>query len=253
MLKSLKRLPRKARLTWRQFRDPDSIVLRGVRVGTARDDLPERVRSELFKGTYEGPECRLAIQTLEPGDRVLEIGTGIGLVSLLATRICGQGKVLSCEANAELEPLIRENFRLNGWRPNMEMRAVTKDGRDLEFFRDDNILSSSAFDRGRSAEKTVVRSVAINELIERHQPSVLIMDAEGSEVELLSSANLTAIRAIILEVHPTIVGMTEIEDMLESMARQGLWLHKSRVNSRLLLRKGWTHRSESRPPGGGPS
>ena len=93
------------------------------------------VRSALFKGTYEDNERRLVRGLLKPGDRVLEIGTGIGLVSLVCAKICGAGNVLSYEANPQLERIIRKNYELNGLTPNLRMRAVTTDGRSVSFFR----------------------------------------------------------------------------------------------------------------------
>ena len=191
----------------------------------------------LFRGKYERDECDLVERIVRPGDRVLEIGTGIGFISLIATRLCGEGNVLSCEANPDLESIIRENYRLNGWTPNLMMSAVTSDGRNLTFFRNSNILSSSVFDRGLTDNKIVVESIAINDLIYKHRPSVLIMDVEGAEVELLPLADLLQVRAIIVEIHPYIAGNEKCEMLVKDLKGKGFNLTDTQYRNYLFTRE----------------
>ena len=219
---------------WRRLRNVETLTVRSVKVRTARGEIPKAVRSMLFKGTYETHECDLVERMVRPGDRVLEIGTGIGLVSLVATRLCGEGHVSSCEANPDLESVIRENYRLNGWTPDLTMRAVTSDGRDLPFFRSGNVLSSSAIDRGLAGDRIVVESLAINDLIDEHRPSVVIMDVEGSEVEILPAADLSRVRIIIVEMHPHIMGKEKIAILVGDMEARGFQLADTRHKTCLL-------------------
>jgi FkbM family methyltransferase len=227
---------RNLKLHWRRLRDLRVLRLHGVQVRCGPDDVPRSVRSALFKESYEAYECELVKRILRPGDRVLEIGTGIGLVSLVATRLAGEGNVLSCEANPEMEAVIRANYALNGWTPNLRMQAVTADGGPLTFYRNDNILSSSAFDRQIDGHEITVPSVALAEVIAAHRPSVLVMDVEGSEVELLPAADLSGIRAVIVEMHPHIVGPEKIMALVAQMAAQGLQLAETRHKTFLLAR-----------------
>jgi hypothetical protein len=82
------------KMHWHRLRDTRILNLHGVKVRTGMEDVPKSVRSALFKGTYEKFECDLVKQHVTAGAKVLEIGTGIGLVSLVATRLSGQGNVL---------------------------------------------------------------------------------------------------------------------------------------------------------------
>ena len=201
-------------LHWRRLRNVEELSIHGVKVSTAQDEIPRSIRTPLFKGTYELEECRLVERSVRRGERVLEIGTGIGLVGLVATRLSGEGNVCACEANPALEHLIRKNYRLNGWRPNLVMRAVTSDGRDIEFFVASNFLSSSAIDRGLSNAPIIARSLPINTLIGEHRPSVIIMDVEGGEVELLPVADLSRVHTIVVEMHPHIVGQRSVQELI---------------------------------------
>ena len=221
---------------WHRARDTRQITLDGVRISTERDSLPRFVRSALFKGTYESHERAFVRRLLRPGDRVLEIGTGIGVVSLLAAKICGAGKVRSYEANPLLEPLIRGNYALNGLTPDLWMRAITVDGQPITFFRSDNIISSSTRDRGRHAEMLTVESDRLDDVVEAHRPDVIIMDVEGAEIDLLSHAGLAGVRHIVVEVHPHITGEDRITAMLARLASIGFRLEAEAHKTLLLSR-----------------
>ena len=209
------------KMHWHRLRDTRILNLHGVKVRTGMEDVPKSVRSALFKGTYEKFECDLVKQHVTAGAKVLEIGTGIGLVSLVATRLSGQGNVLSYEANPKMEATIRANYLLNGFEPNLRMKALTADGRELTFFQDQNILSSSLHERDIKSTTITVPSVAINDVLKEAAPSVILMDVEGAEVELLEIADLSNVKVMIIEMHPHIVGHDVIDGLLESLNAQG--------------------------------
>ncbi len=227
---------RSLKLHWRRLRDLKVIELHGVRVKCGANQVPRSVRSALFKETYEEFECRMTLSALRPGDRVLEIGCGIGLVSLVATRVVGEENVLSCEANLSLEHLIRSNYALNGWQPSLVMKPVTCDGRDVVFHSNDNIVTSSTFERNLPGVAERVESVAIGDLIASHCPNVIIMDVEGAEFELLQKGDLQGIELIIVEMHPHIVGEGKIQKLCDALLKRGFKIteqeHKTYVLSR---------------------
>jgi FkbM family methyltransferase len=233
---SMKKPLRALKLHWHRIRNTRQVVLDGVSISTDRDSLPRFVRSALFKGTYETHEREFVRRLLRPGDRVLEIGAGIGVVSLVAAKICGGGKVLSYEANPLLEPIIRANYALNGLSPDLRMRAITLDGQPITFFRSDNIVSSSTKDRGRHAETLTVESDRLDDVVAAHRPDVIVMDVEGAEIDLLSNAGLTGVRHVVVEVHPHITGEDKIAAMLARLGsigfRQEAEAHKTLLLSR---------------------
>lgn len=228
---------RALRLRWRRLVKPRQVTLDGIKIFTDPAVLPHSVRVALFKETYEDYERQLIREYLEPGDRVLEIGTGIGFVSLLCASICSPDNVLSYEANPLLEPVIRKNYALNGMQPNLRMRAITPDGRPVAFFRNDNIISSSTKEREGFSEKLEVESDAFDEVIRRHRPDVIIMDVEGAEIELLSQSSLQGVRHIIAELHPHITGEDQVAKMVESLRAKGFTV-RSQAHRTVLLNSG---------------
>ena len=208
----------------------------GVRLHSGPRDLPRSVRSLLYKGGYEAAERDLLRRVVRPGSRVLEIGCGIGFVSLLCARLAGAGNVRSYEANPLLEPIIRRNYALNGLEPDLVMKAVTPDGSAISFHRDDNILSSSSFDRGRQTERITVDGEAFADALAAHRADVVVMDVEGAEVALLGEADLFGPRAMVVELHPHIVPQAGIDAMVAHVERQGLKLTERRDKSVLFER-----------------
>ena len=234
---SLGRLRRSLRMHLFRALDKTELNVKGVRIGCGKDDIPKFVRSLLFKGTYEEFECELVEANVRPGDHVLEVGTGIGLVSLLATRLAGVGNVLSYEANPTLEPVITGNYRRNGWQPNLRMKAVTVNGGPIAFYQNDNIVSSSSIDRQLKQTEISVESDPINAVIAEHAPSVLVMDVEGAEIDLLTQADLSGVRAIIVETHPHIVGDASTRALVDHLEANGLEARELRHKTYLFLRR----------------
>jgi len=220
-------LLRSLRKSFRYMFKVRTVRLGGVTIDTTVGHIPENVRELIFREIYEDTERDLIGKILKPGMRTLEIGTGIGFVSLVAARICGAGNVFCYEANPELEPTIRRNFALNGITPNLTMRAVTVDGAPITFFKSDNIISSSLYDRKRDDKQIVVESEALSDVLATHDPSALIMDVEGAEVQLLGDVDLKNITDIIVELHPHIVGEAAISALVESLKARGYVMRSS--------------------------
>lgn len=175
----------------------------GVALKTGPSDIPRSVRSHIFKGGYEPVEVELVTGIVTPSDRVLEVGTGIGFVSILCAKLAGEGHVTSYEANPVLEPIIGANYAPNGLSPDLRMKAVTVDGSPIRFFADPNILSSSLIDRDLQSTEITVDSDPMVDVMAEIAPNVIVMDVEGAEVDLLTAADLSSVRAMIVEVHPT--------------------------------------------------
>lgn len=197
-----------------------TVRLGGVTIDTTVGHIPENVRELIFREIYEDTERDLIGRILKPGMRTLEIGTGIGFVSLVAARICGERNVFCYEANPELEPTIKRNFALNGLTPNLTMRAVTVDGAPIAFFKSDNIISSSLYDRKRDDKQIIVESEALSDVLAKHDPAALIMDVEGAEIQLLA-VDLKNVADIIVELHPHIVGEDAIAALISNLKDRG--------------------------------
>ncbi|HEV7317703.1 MAG TPA: FkbM family methyltransferase [Ensifer sp.] len=217
----MKRLLRSVRKRFRYLTHARTVTIDGIRLVSDAARVPAVVRDLMFREVYEDTERNILLRLLKPGSRVLEVGTGVGFIALLAARTCGASNVLTYEANATLEPLIRENFRLNGIEPTLRLKAMTVDGRTISFFRSENIISSSAYDRKLPGAKVDIESDVFGEVLKHYQPDVLIMDVEGTEDELLRIGDFGSVRDILVELHPHIIGDAKVEELKKTLADKG--------------------------------
>lgn len=227
---------RNFRLHYHRIRNTPTVELDGLRIHAGKDRVPKFVRNVLYKGHYEDAERALLTSCVKPGDRVLEIGCGIGVVAMLANRLAGPGNVTSYEANTDLRSLIEANFALNGLVPNLRMRAITVDGAAVTFHRSDNVVSSSLYDRAEGQQEVTVESDALFDVLEELRPNTVIMDVEGAEIDLLAEGALKGVESLLVELHPHIVGQEKIDALLASLETRGFVVTADREKNVLLKR-----------------
>jgi FkbM family methyltransferase len=196
------------------------VTIDGLLLIAYRQDIPKHVSQMLVRGDYEMPERRAVSQLLRKGDRVLEIGSCVGLVALTAAKIVGAENVLAFEPNPSAARIARENFALNALPVELVNAAVGASAGTLDLrISPDSWLGASGrrqFD-GRTVA-TPMRSVA--DVVGTFKPSVLVIDTEGMEDELLPACPLLGVRALVVEVHPDVIGT-------DGIARLGRHLRNS--------------------------
>jgi hypothetical protein len=74
--------------------------------------MSEPVQKVIYHGDYEKQEFRILQSQLNQNDVVMEVGTGLGLLSSFCAKKIGSKKVFSYEANPELEPYIRKTYQI---------------------------------------------------------------------------------------------------------------------------------------------
>jgi FkbM family methyltransferase len=169
-------------------------------------------------------------EALTSADRVVEIGGGIGFVSLLCAKICGPQNVLTYEANSKMVATIQRNYALNNLTPTLRSKAVTASDREVTFFISDNIISSSLHER-KEGRAQIIPADPLDEVIAEWKPTALVMDVEGAETSILPASALTGVKKLIMELHPHIVGEAAIADLKGYLQKLGFAekraIHKS--------------------------
>ena len=87
---------------------------------------------------------------------------------------------------------------------------------------DEAFWGSTAVGREGSARSVRVPVKPLNEAIARIRPSLLVMDIEGAEAELLRFVDLAGIDRIVAEFHERMLGREAADAMIEGLYRQGL-------------------------------
>lgn len=221
-------LTRKLRLFGYSAIGARRIRVDGLKIWAVAPGVSARMTRVLYKGAHEWPERMMTKRVLRPGDRVLEMGAGVGLVTLTAARIVGAENVLAYEAQADLAPVIEANFALNGWRAQVRPRAMAREAGAVRFFEAERSVTSSYVDGAASGEAGETREIpadAIDDVLAEFRPTVLILDVEGAEVDILAETALPGVRAIVMERHGQIVGAERDAAMMARLASLGFAPH----------------------------
>lgn len=202
-----------------------------VKVPYVQGVISPRMAQVMNRGRYEATEIKLLRKIMRPRDRVLELGAGVGVVSSVAGSIAKNPEQITVvEANPELIPVIRETHRLNDIRGIEVLNGVgvgreVSAGATVPFYLREHFWASSLTppreDEEETTRETEVALVDLNGIIARKKPSILVMDIEGGELELLPKLNLSSFRAIVVELHPRIYQDRGVHRCFAALAAQG--------------------------------
>ena len=90
------------------------IEVQGIKLPLCKNIVTPRIERQMRLGNYEVGECAAARKFIRKGDRVLDLGAGIGLVASAVSKIEGVERIVSVEANPELLEVIQETHKING-------------------------------------------------------------------------------------------------------------------------------------------
>jgi FkbM family methyltransferase len=190
--------------------------------------IPKNITSLEFRAcfllrTYEMDERKLVQKFISPDDSVLELGGCLGVVSCIANkRLRNPARHVVVEANPYCLPAIHRNRNFNQAGFLVENCVVSNDAR-VDFFVDPlYVTGSSAKTHSGHALPLPGRSLA--ELAGRYGPfSVLIMDIEGSELEVLESSaeTLRNFRLLIIEMHDWVIGVDGVNRCRQILTEHG--------------------------------
>lgn len=194
-------------------------------------DLPEGVATRalstrLADGSYEADEIAAAMCRVGPGMRVLDLGAGLGLISVLAARVAGAENVLSVEANPVLLPVLRDTFKRNGQGGIRLMHGAVmrgEGGGNVAFQVPRAILGASLARPGTPEDEVVeVPGLGLESLLYDHRPELVMMDIEGAEERLFDEPWHPELRFLVLELHPPRYSGKVIKRIVDCMSDSGL-------------------------------
>lgn len=232
----LAEIRRRAALRLRAWRNP-VVEIEGIRLYRG-SGLTIPVLQAFEGSQYESPEARIVRHAIAPGDVVLELGTGLGFVTSLCTKIVGSENVHSYEANPALEPVIRRNFKLNSVAPHLEIALLGEENGTITFYVMKNFWSSSTIKRHPKAKPINVPMKRFNDELARIRPSFLVLDIEGGEQDFIRYAQLDGVQKVCIELHPHVIGPVAVTEVEGFFKRQGFYedIETSDPEHKLYLR-----------------
>lgn len=154
--------------------------------------LNPRTGQDYLSGQAEAASQQVLAERLRSGDVFYDLGSNIGLFSLLAARLVGEsGKVFSFEPDSEIAARLRENAERNA-ATNVSVTEVgVWSSSGMQNFVPAGVASP---DHGTGSfvaqgPGTRVRCVSLDDFAASHAPPAAIKcDVEGAEVEVLKGA-----------------------------------------------------------------
>jgi FkbM family methyltransferase len=207
---------------WDDHRNRDFIV-GDVVLEAPKPPISRSVRKSLRRNRYETAESYLVRHLVRPGDTVLDLGSGLGLTSILAAKASGGGRVVGYEADPRIARLAENNVRKNGVGVEIRNRAIAKTKGVCEFHVRRSFPASSLFPANGS-KKILIEADAFQDVVDEIQPALLVCDIEGMETQVLVSADLASIHRLVVEVHPEVTGLLSVLRCVQSLAAAGLHL-----------------------------
>jgi FkbM family methyltransferase len=200
----------------------------GMHVPTRRSGMIRPILLQIYGQDYERPEIAGISRAIRPGDRVLELGSGLGIITTLAARAAGPtGRVRAYEANPALLDDTRAFLAANGANTVDLVHAVLVNEADpaprtfhlAGSFAESSLLGTE----GRNPKGAVsVPAESLAAVLASFRPDVLLCDIEGAEVELFPALPPSSLRAAVVELHPDRLSPAQIQSIHDGFAAQGL-------------------------------
>jgi FkbM family methyltransferase len=193
------------------------------------DAYSEVIKESLRTGGYERRERFLVTRLLEPGDRVMEVGTAIGLVAMTAAAIVGPERVFTFDANSSMVSDALANFARNDLPVTARCGVLVPQakhvaGENVIFHVSPDFWASRIVGPQSGLPTVAVPTHAFEVERRRTNANVLICDIEGGEIDLLMEADLSALRLVILETHVWAVGTAPTDALIARLIATGFAL-----------------------------
>ncbi|MEM7268241.1 MAG: FkbM family methyltransferase [Pseudomonadota bacterium] len=178
---------------------------------TAYTESP-RLRSKIQKGRYEIHEIMGALEVVGPDDRVLECGSGLGVVGTIVAHHRRPKMIRSYEANPGLISVLEQTYAHNKVDDCISvthgaLMSEPDAPETVSFNVTRRFAASSLAAPKRGLVETIDAPVHRFEDVRGElSPTVLLMDIEGAELDFLEHADLTGIHSVVMEFHPDVYG-----------------------------------------------
>lgn len=202
-----------------------AFTLRGLTLYLPEEALKGNLERALTSGRYENHEADALMLHLRPGDRLMDLGAGLGFICALAAGVLGEDAVMGVEAGPETVKLARRNLAANGF-PDVKVLkgAVVGMGEGEVEFGQRPAFWASALQGPEgwpeNAEVLLVPARPIGKLLARFAPTVISCDIEGGELEVLTEP-LPGVRLVVVETHPAVYGPDGVERIVAALRAQG--------------------------------
>jgi FkbM family methyltransferase len=178
----------------------------------------------MLAGRFEAEEASQIPAIVRPGDRVLEIGAGIGFISTLLARERRVARVIAVEANPRLLAYMTRLHGVNHVRKVRRLNAVLTNepvASATFYLRRDFWMGSLSPVPNAYVGTVEVPTMSLDGLLRDEAINLVVCDIEGAEDGLFEGADLSGVDRVYLETHDHVTGLSGIRRLFATMAEQG--------------------------------
>ena len=186
--------------------------------------LSERMLDSINRGRFEWSEIDASLKVFKKGDRIVEMGTGIGFVGAVVAKNTQPQAMLTFEGNPNLFSGIDALYRHNRLGQKIEARhAIVISAPDapetVSFNVRGNYLGSALNPRSEGGQDVPVQKW--DDIVAEFKPNALLMDIEGAELEFFRHADLSTIDRIVFEFHRPVYGRSGVVEIKTRLINEG--------------------------------
>ncbi|MDA3857059.1 MAG: FkbM family methyltransferase [Roseovarius sp.] len=211
----------------------------GIHLSVPDEMLNPKLSEKLSTGGYEAHEAHAARMRLRAGQRVLELGSGIGYIASVCASITGPENVTTVEGNPSMLPVIKGNLEQNGFGAVTVLHGAVggmKSGAEpIEFDNKKTFWAARIADVDTAPDAVVsVPHLGLGDLLKTCRPHVVIMDIEGAEEHLFNAPWPGFVRSVMMELHPGRYSDVVIKRIVDCMSESGLTYDPGPSRGRIL-------------------
>ena len=194
------------------------------------ESLSRELLMSVLQGGYEDLESAIIRKNLQPAERVLELGCGIGFIGITAAKM-NDNKVLSYELNPRLHNIISKNQVLNKVKFEVRNEMLVcgqSESAQHEFYVARNACMSSTvtdqLPKFELKQRLRVETAALEEVLQAWRPEFLIVDIEGGEKDLFQCSAMlkqSTLIKILVEIHAEIIGREGADNVCTRIREAG--------------------------------
>lgn len=200
------------------------LTVAGVAIPLDPAVITPAIHEAMLSGRFEAEESAQIPAIVRPGDRVLEIGAGIGFISTLLSRQQRVARVIAVEANPQLMGYMERLHRMNRVRKVQRINTVlTNEPRAQATFylRRDFWMGSLMPGPNPYLDSVEVPTTNLDAFLRAEAIDLIVCDVEGAEAMLFEDADLSGVDRLFVELHDHVTGLSGVARLFAALARQG--------------------------------
>lgn len=198
----------------------------GILINIKDAQVSPKIAAALLFGAYESAEIRFVKKYLNPDLPILELGSSLGIVGSIASRITNQG-VLGIEANANLFPFSEQLIMSNKINNYKIINYALFNKSEVLKFRIESDNTIGHITQSNNDGFIDVQGLSYEDILNHNKINteyILISDVEGAEIFLIYENVLTKLcKLIFIELHNFNFNdrLFTVEDMKIKLEEQG--------------------------------